>query len=155
MHTTSLVSLSFLFHVYFVFALKFPFEARTVKRAGRLQGRASINGQTITNTHNAEYISNITLGGRTIPVMLDTGRYVVCVSTSHNFDLTRRQLRFVGHRVCPGFDRYWQVGDIVICCWTGCRFVQAIYDSFLHPAHLSTFRSYQHCHFDIRQLHCR
>ncbi len=28
----------------------------------------------IHNTHNAEYICNITLGGRTIPVLLDTGR---------------------------------------------------------------------------------
>jgi len=44
-----------------------------VKRAGRLQGRADISGQAIANTHNAEYISNITLGGQSIAVMLDTG----------------------------------------------------------------------------------
>lgn len=82
MHTTSLIPLSFLFHVYFVFAVKFPFEARSVKRTGRLQGRATISGQAIANTHNSEYISNITLGGQTIAVMLDTGRYVegICIS---------------------------------------------------------------------------
>jgi hypothetical protein len=44
-----------------------------VKRAGRLQGRATVSSQPIANTHNAEYISNITLGGQTIAVMLDTG----------------------------------------------------------------------------------
>ena len=36
------------------------------------------NGQhtvPVTNTRNSEYIANITLGGRQIPVLLDTGRY--------------------------------------------------------------------------------
>ena len=76
MHTTSLIPLSLLLHVYSAFAIKFSFEARSVKRAGRLQGRATVSSQPIANTHNAEYISNITLGGQTIAVMLDTGRYV-------------------------------------------------------------------------------
>jgi len=73
MHTTSLIPLSLLLNVYSAFAVKFSFDARFVKHAGRLQGRASISGQPIANTHNAEYISNITLGGQNIPVMLDTG----------------------------------------------------------------------------------
>jgi len=73
MHTTSLIPLSLLFHVSSVLSLKFSFNTRYVKRAGRLYGRANITGQSIANTHNAEYISNITLGGKNIPVMLDTG----------------------------------------------------------------------------------
>jgi hypothetical protein len=74
MHPHSFIPLSLLLHVYSVFAAQLSFEARSVKRTSRLQRRASIAGQAVTNNHNAEYISNITLGGRTIPVMLDTGR---------------------------------------------------------------------------------
>lgn len=76
MHIPSLVPLSLLFHVYSVFAVKFAFQARHT--VNRLQRRAGISGQPIANTHNAEYMSNITLGGRSISVMLDTGRYVLC-----------------------------------------------------------------------------
>lgn len=82
MHTTSLIPLTLLLHVHSALAIIFPFEARSVKREVRLHARADISGQTgggngtvpIANTHNAEYISNIVLGGQTIPVMLDTGR---------------------------------------------------------------------------------
>ena len=41
---------------------------------------ARANGQNtvpVANTHNSEYIANITLGGREIPVLLDTGRYII------------------------------------------------------------------------------
>ena len=74
MHPHSFIPLSLLLHVYPIFAAQLSFEARSVKRTSRLQGRASVAGQAIANNHNAEYMSNITLGGRTIPVMLDTGR---------------------------------------------------------------------------------
>ena len=75
MHPHSFIPLSLLLYVYSVFAAKLSFEARSVKRTtSHLQRRASIAGQAIANNHNAEYMSNITLGGRTIPVMLDTGR---------------------------------------------------------------------------------
>jgi len=85
MHATPLITLSLLFHVHSIFAARLPFEARSVKRVIRLQDRASISGGgngsvSITNTHNAEYIANITLGGQSIPVMLDTGRYVTHIS---------------------------------------------------------------------------
>jgi len=79
----SLIPLSLIlavFHALPADALKFPFHVKN--RSNNLHRRASITGQStgngsvpIANTHNAEYISNITIGGQTVPVMLDTGRY--------------------------------------------------------------------------------
>ncbi|EPQ54524.1 acid protease [Gloeophyllum trabeum ATCC 11539] len=54
----------------------FPLQARTRSWHTRADVNASAtsNGTIpVHNTHNAEYISNITLGGVSIPVMLDTG----------------------------------------------------------------------------------
>lgn len=55
------------------YAIRIPFEVRTVPdyRSRNLHARAST---PIKNQLNAVYISNVTLGTRTIPVMLDTGR---------------------------------------------------------------------------------
>lgn len=80
MHYLSLIPLSLLsLLVTHVSAIRFPIQARSVKRSGTgLTSRATAGGiSTIKNTHNAEYIANITLGGKEIPVMLDTGRYVL------------------------------------------------------------------------------
>lgn len=58
------------------YALRFDVNIRQ-RAASVLAARA--NGQNttpITNTRNSEYIANVTLGGRQIPVLLDTGRYV-------------------------------------------------------------------------------
>ncbi|KZT67266.1 acid protease [Daedalea quercina L-15889] len=78
----SLLSLSLarlLFYACSTHALTFPVrvQSRADDRpaAGRLSARAS-SGNTILpvhNTQNSEYITNITLGGREIPVLLDTG----------------------------------------------------------------------------------
>ncbi|EMD40139.1 hypothetical protein CERSUDRAFT_71923 [Gelatoporia subvermispora B] len=57
-----------------VHALTFPVQVRTSQRSGSLHARA--DGDSILpihNTLNSEYITNITLGGREIPVLLDTG----------------------------------------------------------------------------------
>ncbi|THH23116.1 hypothetical protein EUX98_g8061 [Antrodiella citrinella] len=63
-------------------AVRLPFQVRTsspfpsdkfsLSKRG-LFSRASGSIIPVQNTHNAEYISNITLGGRQIPVLLDTG----------------------------------------------------------------------------------
>lgn len=77
-----LIGLNYTLHG--VNAAKVPFQVRTTnpfassvsKRS--LFRRAPTNPNAIipvSNTHNAEYISNITLGGRQIPILLDTGRY--------------------------------------------------------------------------------
>jgi len=86
----SLIPLSLtliLFDVYLAGAVTFPFHVN-------LQARANITGQTIGNTsiaiansNNAEYISNITLGGQTISVMLDTGSSDLWV-TGNNIQAT-------------------------------------------------------------------
>lgn len=70
-------------------ALNFPFHGRTITRSisqplARRQdgddeiGTSPISGDDVSipvsNTHNAQYISNITLGGVEVPVLLDTGR---------------------------------------------------------------------------------
>ncbi|CCM06639.1 uncharacterized protein FIBRA_08920 [Fibroporia radiculosa] len=56
-------------------ALRFPIHARSASTSSsRLTRRA--NNDTllnVKNTQNSEYITNITLGGREIPVLLDTG----------------------------------------------------------------------------------
>jgi hypothetical protein len=63
-------------------ALKLPFHVRTTvtDSANRLRSRADISGQTtgnttipVANTRNAQYITNITMGGQPVAVMLDTG----------------------------------------------------------------------------------
>ena len=43
--------------------------------ASTLKARDTNSTIPVHNTRNAEYIANITLGGREIPVLLDTGRY--------------------------------------------------------------------------------
>ncbi|KAJ3483030.1 hypothetical protein NLI96_g6584 [Meripilus lineatus] len=72
----------------------------------------------LSNTHNAEYIANITLGGRTIPVLIDTGSSDLWVTgtvpntkdtlkaTSLNYavgtaagDINQADLEFAGYKV--------------------------------------------------------
>ena len=49
----------------------------------------------VLNTLNAEYISNITLGGRTIPVLLDTGRHALaCLFLGHSLVVLTRFFLF-------------------------------------------------------------
>ncbi|OCH88665.1 acid protease [Obba rivulosa] len=64
--------LALLFDVH---ALTFPVQVRPSQRSGSLHVRANGNNSLlpIHNTLNSEYITNITLGGRVIPVLLDTG----------------------------------------------------------------------------------
>ena len=53
-------------------------------RPNTLTARATSQHITpVANTHNAEYIANVTLGGRDIPVLLDTGR---CALFHRTFD---------------------------------------------------------------------
>ena len=56
----------------------FKFEVRVRPRANTLTARAvGDNTVPVDNTRNSEYMANITLGGREIPVLLDTGRYIL------------------------------------------------------------------------------
>lgn len=61
-----------------VHAIRIPFEIlHGVSHPNALFGRQNTNitnGVPLANTQNAVYISNITLGTRTIPVLVDTGR---------------------------------------------------------------------------------
>ena len=59
----------------FVHALTFDVHVR--ERANTLTARDTSHVTPVSNTRNSEYIANITLGGRTIPVLLDTGRYTL------------------------------------------------------------------------------
>lgn len=72
---TSLFSL-LLASVSVVHAVNFSVRVRSSFASDTLQARDSNTTIPVHNTHNAEYIANITLGGREIPVLLDTGRYV-------------------------------------------------------------------------------
>ena len=65
-----------------VLSLVFPYVQAVVldvhvrPRYDTLRKRDSLSHTIpVANTHNAEYIANVTLGGREIPVLLDTGRY--------------------------------------------------------------------------------
>lgn len=90
--TISFLSLVLLGSDALVHAAIFNFQVRTpsvadpptappLSRRSRHFARADSNSTSsrgtipVLNTLNAEYISNITLGGRTIPVLLDTGRH--------------------------------------------------------------------------------
>ena len=59
-----------------VHAINFDVRVRTSLQPNALRARDNSNIIPVSNTRNAEYIANITLGGRQIPVLLDTGRCV-------------------------------------------------------------------------------
>jgi hypothetical protein len=71
----SLIPLSLLFTiVHSVNAFIVPFEVQTgnsVSPATSFRRRGVV---PVGNTGNAQYVSNITLGGSTLKVLLDTGR---------------------------------------------------------------------------------
>jgi hypothetical protein len=93
----SLIPLSLvltLLDVYPAGAVSFPFNIHVKTPSNHLERRANVSSQTtsnnsipIANSHNAEYISNITLGGQTIAVMLDTGSSDLWV-TGNNIQAT-------------------------------------------------------------------
>lgn len=87
-----------LFDAHSVNAVTFPFRVRTrTERSGSLKSRA--NNDTILpvhNTQNSEYVTNITLGGRNIPVLLDTGRYDYVRTVFHVTRLTPQEARICG-----------------------------------------------------------
>lgn len=64
--------LSFLIDAYFVNAARVPFQVRYAQPHA-LSQRDVNSSVPITNTFNAEYISTITLGSASFPVLLDTG----------------------------------------------------------------------------------
>ena len=59
-----------------VHAVNLSVQVRSSFASNTLHARDSNSNSSIPvhNTRNAEYIANITLGGREIPVLLDTGR---------------------------------------------------------------------------------
>jgi hypothetical protein len=76
-----------------VAAITFPVEIRHVARTPSLQARANVSDQTtgngtipLRNNQNTQYITNVTLGGQSIPVLIDTGRYVWLYISSELFD---------------------------------------------------------------------
>lgn len=57
-----------------VHAINLPVRVRTTYNPHNILQARDGHQIPVHNTHNAEYIANITLGGRDIPVLLDTGR---------------------------------------------------------------------------------
>lgn len=78
------LSLLFLIQASSVFAIRFPFRARTdpvLRPRHDLHTRANgSEGITVKNTQNVQYIGNITLGGSDFNVVLDTGRSATLLS---------------------------------------------------------------------------
>ena len=65
--------LSFLIDAHFAYAARVPFQVR-YPQSNALSRRGVNSSVPITNTYNAEYISTITLGTGSFPVLLDTGK---------------------------------------------------------------------------------
>lgn len=65
--------LSFLIDAHFAYAARVPFQVR-YNQPDTLSRRGVNSSVPITNTYNAEYISTITLGTGSFPVLLDTGK---------------------------------------------------------------------------------
>lgn len=57
-----------------VHALKVPFQVRTGNHPTSGLTRRANTTIPISNNGNAQYIANITLGGETVRVLIDTGR---------------------------------------------------------------------------------
>lgn len=75
MWTTTLGSALFsLFASSYVHALSFDVRVRTSYNPNNILQARNDHQIPVHNTRNSEYIANVTLGGREIPVLLDTGR---------------------------------------------------------------------------------
>ena len=72
--------LSFLIIPYFAHAGRVPFQVRYTQPYA-LSERGVNSTIPITNTFNAEYISTISLGGTSFPVLLDTGKCKMLATT--------------------------------------------------------------------------
>jgi hypothetical protein len=108
--------------------LKLPFHVQTGNppSPNNRLGRRANTTIPITNTQNAQYISNITLGGVQVAVLLDTGRYnKSCYSQCHVFTIAqfRSMGEFPGNRSLDY--RHGQIGDSGLCCRQGLRFVDS------------------------------
>jgi len=94
----SLIPLSLLLTIFdtAVNALKFPFEVRFPHPTPSL----SLNRRTplpVRNIGNAQYVSNITLAGQTLPVLLDTGRFVHQPTRFKSWELTAHPAPIFGY----------------------------------------------------------
>jgi len=87
-------SLSLFLTVLHVHAVIVDLEIRTGGPPTSLRRRADSSTYDMTNAGNAQYVANITVGGATLPVLLDTGRWVLvdCLDSA----LTHSQLRLLG-----------------------------------------------------------
>lgn len=74
----SLITLSLVLTIFdsHVNALSFPFDVRFAEPASSIARREI---SPIRNIGNAQYVSNVTVAGVTLPVLLDTGRCAVLV----------------------------------------------------------------------------
>lgn len=98
-----------------VHAFDISVRVRTPASTNGLNTRASSSIIPVANTHNAEYIANITLGGREIPVLLDTGRYALIFAPPVSSPLTPVQLRPVGDRDRSEHKGHWKGRVYQLC----------------------------------------
>jgi hypothetical protein len=79
-----------------------------------LSKRNNLTGVPIENGGNVLYASNITLGGTSFSVVLDTGRHVFLYSP-FDFSLISCQLRPLGSWHCSRDPRHGKVGRRLLC----------------------------------------
>jgi hypothetical protein len=145
-----------LFEAHLTFAVKFPFHVHHSNTTNRLQRRADISGQTtgntsvpVANSHNAIYISNITLGGQSVAVSLDTGRYFTKIY-SLRWYLSWKQFRSLGCCWNTWYTRYRQVSILDIRRRQSYRYVFSLYITIL--AYIP-YRQCTSCDSDLRRLY--
>jgi hypothetical protein len=86
----------------------------------RLRGRASV---AVSDLRDVEYTGNITLGGQTKNVLLDTGRYVASSRSPASFEKSGSRERscgqrgLVGGRKHPGRERLGKERYDQLCHW--------------------------------------
>lgn len=103
MHTYSLLPLSLLLTLLDVLcpvhAIRIPVEVRSTFSPQRSLpghiGRRAVTTIPVSNTHNAQYITNITIAGQQVRVMIDTGSSDLWV----NFPTTTPQTEDLGKGV--------------------------------------------------------
>lgn len=92
-----------------VHAVNLSVHVRTSLASHGLHARDNKSIIPVHNTRNAEYIANVTLGGREIPVLLDTGRCARSRSRLPYPKLIILQLGSLGDRLCPRDKGSWKV----------------------------------------------
>ena len=124
----SFISLSLVLTIFdsHVNALSFPFDVRFAEPAPSITRREV---SPIRNIGNAQYVSNVTVAGVTLPVLLDTGRCAGAIVLWRTPLDGQPKFRFMGqlswNNTIVKHERYGDSYHVIIRCWESSRYTMS------------------------------